>query len=213
MGTLVISDKSKLWEDIAPILKSSHEVKFDSKSLKSIENSKKILESALKADSVIYGVNTGFGKLNNVKIKSQDLAKLQLNLIRSHACGIGKPLDDGIVRVIMFLKLMTWSKGYSGVSIELANFLLEMLNNDILPVIPEKGSVGASGDLAPLAHLALSIIGEGKVTIRGEKIDSKRVFNKLGLDPLKLSAKEGISLINGTQVSTAIAIKLSLIHI
>ena len=207
MGTLVISDKSKLWEDIAPILKSSHEVKFDSKSLKSIENSKKILESALKTDSVIYGVNTGFGKLNNVKIKSQDLAKLQLNLIRSHACGLGKPLDDGIVRVIMLLKLMTWSKGHSGVSIELANFLLEMLNNDILPVIPEKGSVGASGDLAPLAHLALSMIGEGKVTIRGEKIDSKRVFNKLGLDPVKLSAKEGISLINGTQVSTAIAIK------
>ena len=105
MGTLVISDKSKLWEDIAPILMSSHEVKFDSKSLKSIENSKKILESTLKTDSVIYGVNTGFGKLNNVKIKSQDLAKLQLNLIRSHACGLGKPLDDGIVRVIMLLKL------------------------------------------------------------------------------------------------------------
>ena len=105
MGTLVISDKSKSWENIAPILKSSHEVKFDSKSLKSIENSRKILESALKTNSVIYGVNTGFGKLNNVKIKSQDLAKLQLNLIRSHACGLGKPLDDGIVRMIMLLKL------------------------------------------------------------------------------------------------------------
>ena len=207
MGTLTISDNSLTWKDFVPLLAGSVSIKFSSHAKKTIINSRKNLEKVLKTGKKIYGVNTGFGKLSSIKIDSSDLKTLQLNLIRSHACGLGQSFDDGIVRSIMLLKLITWTKGYSGVRIDLSNLLLSMLNNDILPIIPEQGSVGASGDLAPLAHLALSMIGEGSVKVNNKEISSKIALKRKKINPITLSSKEGISLINGTQVSTALAIK------
>ena len=207
MGTLAISDNSLSWKDFIPLLKGRVSVKLSSEAKKAITNSRKNLEKTLKTGKNIYGVNTGFGKLSSVKINPSDLKTLQLNLIRSHACGLGQSFDDGIVRSIMLLKLLTWSKGYSGVSIDLSNLLLSMLNSDILPIIPEQGSVGASGDLAPLAHLALSMIGEGKVRVNEREISAKLALKRKKINPITLSSKEGLSLINGTQVSTALAIK------
>ena len=161
----------------------------------------------MKTGRPIYGVNTGFGNLSNIPICEDDLEKLQVNLVRSHASGIGRPLSLGIVRTIIFLKLLTFSKGYSGVSLNLVKTMIQLLNLDIIPIIPKKGSVGASGDLAPLGHIALVLIGEGEVFFRGKKVKTKTAFRKTGIVPISLKPKEGLSLINGTQVSTAIAIK------
>ena len=120
----------------------------------------------LKENRSIYGVNTGFGNLSQIIIDSDDIEKLQINLVRSHASGIGKPLGLGVVRTVIFLKLLTFAKGYSGVSLELVKKIIQLFNKDILPVIPKKGSVGASGDLAPLGHMALVLIGEGEVFLK-----------------------------------------------
>ena len=151
--------------------------------------------------------STGFGRLSQIKIKDSDQSRLQLNLVRSHSAGVGDNLDSGIVRVIMALKVLNYSHGYSGVHPDTVKKLVQFLNNDIIPVVPEKGSVGASGDLAQLAHIASSIIGEGKVLQNGRALNSKTVLKKLKISPLILHQKDGISLVNGTQFSTALAIK------
>ena len=130
-----------------------------------------------------------------------------MNLVRSHAAGLGKPFSVGIVRVIMALKILTWSKGYSGVRPKLVNQLINMLNKDIIPLIPSLGSVGASGDLAPLSHLACAMIGENDVLYSGKAVSSKKALHAAKLEPIELAAKEGLSLINGTQVSTALGIQ------
>ena len=156
---------------------------------------------------MIYGVNTGFGNLSNIKIDSKDQKDLQLNLVRSHASGVGNPLELGLIRTVFVLKLLTYVKGYSGIRSAVAEKIVQFINHDILPVIPEKGSVGASGDLAPLGHMALALIGEGKVFYNGKEITTKTALSKVNIKPLVLQQKEGLSLINGTQVSTALAIK------
>ncbi|HCI16700.1 MAG TPA: histidine ammonia-lyase, partial [Candidatus Marinimicrobia bacterium] len=172
-----------------------------------IRKSHKTLRSLLDKGQQIYGVNTGFGQLSTVSITPDDRRKLQLNLVRSHACGVGKPLDLGVTRLTMILKLMTWAKGYSGIRLELAQLLVDMLNHDILPIIPRKGSVGASGDLAPLAHLARALIGEGDVHFQDRIMPAMLALKEANLTPVVLEAKEGLSLINGTQVSTSLAIR------
>ena len=164
----------------------------------------------LKTKDIIYGVNTGFGKLSNVLIDEKNQKQLQKNLVRSHASGTGDAFEHGIVRTILYLKLLTYAKGYSGVRVDVAEKIIEFLNNDILPVIPEKGSVGASGDLAPMGHMALALIGENDVYYKNKICKSRDVLNRLNIEPLELHPKEGLSLINGTQVSTAIAIKVLL---
>ncbi len=206
METLLVSNKNRTYKDFYPFYKGPVKVLLSSKSEKRIIKSHNHLINALKKGKSIYGVNTGFGNLSHITIDSPHIAKLQMNLVRSHASGTGAPMSLGLVRTILFLKLLTFSKGYSGVSIELAKKIIQFLNKDILPVIPEKGSVGASGDLAPLGHLALALIGEGEVFCKGERIKTTAALSKVRIRPLSLKPKEGISLINGTQVSTAIAI-------
>ncbi len=154
----------------------------------------------------IYGVNTGFGALCNTRIEKDALQELQVNLLRSHAAGVGEPLPDYLVRLILLLKIINFSYGYSGVRPEIVKRLLFFYEHDILPYIPAEGSLGASGDLAPLAHMALTLIGEGKVKFRGRWQPTAQVYQQLGLAPLQLAPKEGLALINGTQVSTALAI-------
>ena len=160
----------------------------------------------LKTGNAIYGVNTGFGKLAKTRIVQADLSKLQINIVRSHAAGVGQPLDAGVVRLVMLLKINALSQGASGISLAAMDALVGLLNADVLPLIPGQGSVGASGDLAPLAHLSLVLIGEGRVALKGAPASGLQGLQAAGLTPVPLGPKEGLALLNGTQVSTALAL-------
>tara|TARA_Y100000748_G_scaffold85508_1_gene70765 strand:- start:1923 stop:3455 length:1533 start_codon:yes stop_codon:yes gene_type:complete len=207
MEALTISNRSVSWEDLSYLISSPGSLKISPQAKRLIKISNDALQAILKKGQLIYGVNTGFGKLSSVSIDQNDIKQLQLNLVRSHAAGIGSPFNIGIVRVVMALKILTWSKGYSGVRPKLVNQLIAMLNKDIIPLIPSLGSVGASGDLAPLSHLACAMIGEGDVVYNGKTLHSKKALYSEKLKPVDLNAKEGLSLINGTQVSTALGVK------
>lgn len=154
----------------------------------------------------VYGINTGFGKLASIRIDSADVATLQRNLILSHCCGLGQPLPENVVRLIMALKLISLGRGASGVRLELVRLLEGMLEKGVIPVIPEKGSVGASGDLAPLAHMTAVMMGHGEAFFGDGRLDGSEALRKAGLKRVVLAAKEGLALINGTQVSTALAL-------
>lgn len=171
-----------------------------------VERSRGVVESLIDSGETVYGLNTGFGLLASKRISRDELDQLQVNLIRSHCAGYGNHLDDEIVRLMMLLKLTSLARGYSGVRKEVVQILIDCLNANILPCIPEKGSVGASGDLAPLAHMSLALIGEGKVRVHGHVRNAADALSEAGIKPLKLAAKEGLGLINGTQVSTALAL-------
>src|SRR5438477_2034323 len=161
--------------------------------------SRSLVEEIIARDVAVYGVSTGFGKLSDVRIPRDALRQLQLNLVRSHACGIGKPLSEPEVRAMMLLRANVLTLGFSGIRSEVTELLCEMLNCRVHPVVPEKGSVGASGDLAPLAHLALSVIGEGEVFFEGKRIASAEALERANLKAVELEAKEGLALLNGTQ--------------
>jgi histidine ammonia-lyase len=150
-----------------------------------------------------YGINTGFGKFVSEEIPPEQAGELQLRLLRSHACGVGDPYPPEIVRAAMLLRANTLAKGYSGARVELVELLVGCLNRDLLPVVPSRGSVGASGDLAPLAHLALPLVGEGNAWVEGELLDGDAALRRAGLEPIELRAKEGLSLVNGTQFMAA----------
>ncbi|WP_455481240.1 histidine ammonia-lyase [Bartonella sp. B12(2025)] len=169
------------------------------------KGAERIAEIAAGSEPV-YGINTGFGKLASIKIDANDVATLQRNLILSHCCGVGEPLAENIVRLIMTLKLLSLGQGASGVRLELVHLLENMLANGVIPVIPEKGSVGASGDLAPLAHMAAVMMGEGEAFFQNIRMSGADALEKAGLSPIALEAKEGLALINGTQTSTALAL-------
>jgi histidine ammonia-lyase len=166
--------------------------------------SRKVVEEIIARDAVVYGVTTGFGKLSDVRIPRDALNELQLNLVRSHACGIGQPLSEPEVRAMMLLRANVLTLGFSGIRLEIVQMLGEMLNRRVHPVVPEKGSVGASGDLAPLAHLALTIIGEGEAFLDGERMESSEALRRAKLRPAHLGAKEGLALLNGTQAMHAV---------
>ncbi len=170
-----------------------------------IIRSRKVIEEWLKNDEVIYGVTTGFGEFKDIKIPAKDLETLQRNIIISHSAGVGEPLPKNIVRLMLLLRINSLTKGYSGVRFELVEYLIKIFNNDIIAYVPSQGSVGSSGDLAPLAHLASVIIGEGYAYYNNELLPSKEALQKAGLKPFKLHAKEGLALINGTQMMTAYA--------
>jgi histidine ammonia-lyase len=166
--------------------------------------SRKTIEQIVERDVVVYGVNTGFGKLSEVRISHGELRQLQLNLVRSHACGIGNPLSEAEVRAMMVLRANVLVLGFSGIRFNVIELLCEMLNRRVCPVVPEKGSVGASGDLAPLAHLALSLIGEGEAFFEGKRVNSAEALRRGQLKPVHLEAKEGLALLNGTQAMHAV---------
>jgi histidine ammonia-lyase len=165
-----------------------------------------VVDEIVRKNAVVYGVTTGFGKLSDVAIPPARLAELQVNLVRSHASGVGDRLPEPEVRAMMLLRANVIAKGYSGARPALVEILLAMLNADVFPPIPEQGSVGASGDLAPLAHLALSIIGEGTLIASGREEPAATLLAELGINPVVLAPKEGITLINGTQAHTAVAL-------
>ncbi len=156
--------------EIAQVAVGGGAVQIASSARPRIEASRRVIEEIIKGDAVVYGVNTGFGKLSEVHIERSDLRQLQLNLVRSHACGIGAPLSEAEARAMMLLRANVLTLGFSGIRLEVIELLAEMLNRGVYPMIPEKGSVGASGDLAPLAHLSLAIVGEGEAFYKGERL-------------------------------------------
>jgi histidine ammonia-lyase len=163
-----------------------------------------VVDAAARGDAAVYGVNTGFGSFAEVKIPSDSLEALQLNLLRSHAAGVGEPLPVPAVRAMMALRANVLAKGFSGIRVETLQLLIEMLNRRVHPVVPARGSVGASGDLAPLAHLSLVLIGEGEAWREGSRESGRAALRRAGLEPLTLAPKEGLALINGTQASAAL---------
>ncbi len=163
--------------------------------------------SAAQGEAAVYGINTGFGAFANRRIERGAVAQLQVNLVRSHACGVGEPLPDPIVRRMLILKANSLATGYSGVRPEVIDAILALVDQKVIPVVPSLGSVGASGDLAPLAHLALALIGEGEARHRGRTLSGIDVLHAAGIEPLVLEAKEGLAILNGTQLSCALAIE------
>lgn len=185
--------------EIATVALEAERVEVSSAAHARILASRRVIDDIVARDTVVYGVNTGFGKLADVRVAKNELRELQLNLVRSHACGIGQPLSEPEVRAMMFLRANVLTLGFSGIRLEIIQMLCEMLNRGVHPVIPEKGSVGASGDLAPLAHLALSLIGEGEAFFEGKRMESREALQRAKLKPVQLEAKEGLALLNGTQ--------------
>ncbi|MHC4098896.1 MAG: aromatic amino acid lyase, partial [Planctomycetota bacterium] len=192
-------------EDIVAIGIGDKHVELDDKALDRCRQSRAFLTEEIELRHIIYGVNTSFGPMCNKIIDDNQFTTLQLNLIRSHAAGMGDPLQYYIAIAALAVRLNALVKGFSGVRVELLEFLKDMINNGIAPYIPRNGSVGASGDLVHLAHMALAVIGEGKAFLRGELTDAKDALAACGLEPMQLTFKEGIALMNGTSVMTALA--------
>ncbi len=194
-------------EDIAHILHSNQNVVLSEKAILAIQANAAFLQQKVKGtNGTFYGINTGFGALCNIRISDTEIAHLQKNLVMSHACGTGNLVPIKIVRIILLLKIMSLSKGYSGVRLLLVQRLCDFYNRGILPVIYQQGSLGASGDLAPLAHLSLPLLGMGEVYYKGNRVESADALSAEGIEPLELEAKEGLALLNGTQFSTAYAL-------
>ena len=169
------------------------------------------IETLLESEEPIYGVTTGFGRLVEERIDADDRHRLQRNLLRSHAAGVGDPLEVPVVRAMLLTRANALAKGFSGVRPVVVEGLIGLLNAGVHPIVPRRGSLGASGDLAPLAHLSLVLIGEGRAIVDGEEVDGQAALDAAGLEPIELEAKEGLALINGTQLTLAIA-ALAVVH-
>ena len=192
-------------EDLIKVCRYGHKVELTEKAIERIKTARAIVDDLVENEKVSYGITTGFGKFSDVVVSKKDTRQLQINLIRSHACGVGDPLSEEIVRAMMLLRINALSKGYSGVRLETLQVLIDMLNKGVHPIVPEKGSLGSSGDLAPLSHMVLTMLGEGEAIYKGARMDSKDAMEKAGIKPLEyLSSKEGLSLNNGTQCMTAV---------
>ncbi|HEX8141359.1 MAG TPA: histidine ammonia-lyase [Pyrinomonadaceae bacterium] len=191
-------------DEVCRVARGELRVQFSQQARARMTDSRRVIEKILGDGRVVYGVNTGFGKLADMRIAPSELRELQLNLVRSHACGLGPPLSEMETRAMMLLRANVLARGYSGARPILVDTLLMMLERGLYALVPEKGSVGASGDLAPLAHLALACIGEGEAFYRGERMASAEALRRAGVEPLELEAKEGLALLNGTQAMAAV---------
>lgn len=200
---IIINGNDLTLDQVVGVARDQGKVTLSKGAIERIISSRLRIEEILKSGKPIYGVNTGFGDLLNVSIESNQISDLQKNLIRSHSSGFGKNMDEETVRAMILVRANALSKGYSGVRVELVQSLVDLLNLRIFPYIPEKGSVGSSGDLAPLAHLGLVLMGEGKVVWNGKVVNSGDVLTKKGFKPITFESKEGISLINGTSYMLA----------
>jgi histidine ammonia-lyase len=190
--------------ELEAVARGGREVALHPKAREAVARARAVVEAAVEKHAVVYGVTTGFGNFADVVVPGGQLRQLQLNLVRSHAAGVGEPLSEAETRALMLLRSNVLAKGYSGVRVETLELLLEMLNRRVHPLVPSQGSVGASGDLAPLAHLSLSLVGEGFCRKGAEVVPSASALAEAALRPVVLEAKEGIALINGTQLMTAV---------
>lgn len=203
---VVLTGNSLKLEEMNNILFDCEKVTASDDSWKRVEESRKAVEQIVKENRVVYGITTGFGKFSDVLINPKDVEALQLNLIHSHACGVGDPFPELVSRAMLVLRANALLKGFSGIRRIVIERLLQFVNAGIHPVIPQQGSLGASGDLAPLSHLVLPLLGEGEVFYKGERTNALKALTKEGIFPITLSAKEGLALINGTQAMTAMGV-------
>jgi len=203
---IAIGDRPLDLSDIRAALAGPIKVDLSAGARARIVRSAETVKRLLATGDAIYGVNTGFGKLAKTRIAASDLDRLQVNIVRSHAAGVGAPLSAGVTRLILLMKLNALSQGASGISLTAMEALAALINKDVLPVIPGQGSVGASGDLAPLSHMSLVLIGEGEAMVKGVRVSGADALKAAGVAPVALGPKEGLALLNGTQVSTALAL-------
>ncbi|WP_353682091.1 histidine ammonia-lyase [Tepidanaerobacter sp. EBM-49] len=204
MMVLIIDGESLRLEDIIKVAVEKESIELSSISKEKVEVSREYVNKIIENNEVVYGVTTGFGKFCNVNISSQDTRDLQVNLIRSHSAGVGEYLSEDAVRAMMLLRANALAKGYSGIRYSTLQTLIDMLNKGVIPRVPSQGSLGASGDLVPLAHMVLVMIGEGEALYKGRVMPGKEAMQLAGIMPVTLEAKEGLALINGTQAMTAI---------
>ncbi len=203
---LALANQLVTLADLRSVWQESTTVSLTDDARRRIAEAQEFIDDVVAHGDQVYGVNTGFGQLATVRIENDELAHLQENLVRSHAVGVGEDLDDDVVRLVMVLKVVALAEGFSGVRPELIETLCALIDNEIYPRIPARGSVGASGDLAPLAHMAGALIGIGEVRVNGNLVPAATALRNAGIEPLKLAPKEGLALLNGTQVSTALAL-------
>ncbi|TKB43288.1 histidine ammonia-lyase [Thalassotalea mangrovi] len=193
--------------DLRRVSREAVKITLDSSCFDAINKSAEAVQKVIREDKVVYGINTGFGLLANTRIKTEELELLQRSIVLSHAAGYGEPMDEATVRLMMVLKINSLSRGFSGIRLSVIEALISLINAEVYPYVPKQGSVGASGDLAPLSHMVLPLLGEGEVLHKGEVISAVEGLKIAGLEPVTLAAKEGLALLNGTQASTAFALE------
>lgn len=201
---MIINGENLSIEDVVRVAIKGEKVELSDESIEKVEHSRKYVENIIGRGEIVYGVTTGFGKFCNVVISPEDVRKLQINLIRSHSVGVGDYFPEEVVRAMMLLRINALAKGYSGIRLSTLITLIEMLNKGVTPLVPCQGSLGASGDLVPLAHMALVMMGEGEAVFKGEILPGGKALERAGIKPVVLEAKEGLALINGTQTMSAV---------
>ncbi|HCB1679300.1 histidine ammonia-lyase [Citrobacter sp. RHBSTW-00986] len=207
MNTMTLTPGHLSFAQLRDIWQQPVKLSLDAGAIDAINASVACVNNIVAEGRTAYGINTGFGLLAQTRIATEDLQNLQRSLVLSHAAGVGEALDDAMVRLIMVLKINSLARGFSGIRLSVIEALIALVNAEVYPLIPAKGSVGASGDLAPLAHMSLTLLGEGKARWQGEWIPATEALKKAGLEPITLEAKEGLALLNGTQASTAFALR------
>lgn len=203
---VTITGSTLTFEEIERVVFKKEKVVLSEESIQVIKDNRRTVDDLIQTRKTMYGINTGFGKFSDVVIEPEDLQDLQLHLLHSHACGVGEAFPETVSRTMLLLRANALAQGYSGVHPELVEQLLALVNASIHPIVPQQGSLGASGDLAPLAHLALPLLGEEKVMYQGEQVEAETALTAEGITPIKLQPKEGLALINGTQAMTAVGV-------
>lgn len=204
MKKVFIDGNNLTLEEFVKVTRQGYEVELTGEAISKVERARELVDKFVIDNKIVYGITTGFGKFSDVVITGEETKVLQRNLIISHACGVGNPLDEDVVRGIMLLRANALAKGFSGIRLSTLNTLMEMINKRVHPIIPEKGSLGASGDLAPLSHMVLVMIGEGEALYNGKRMSGKEAMENANIKTVELTSKEGLALINGTQVMTSI---------
>ncbi|MGH9571814.1 MAG: aromatic amino acid lyase, partial [Candidatus Angelobacter sp.] len=204
MNPLRLNGNDLTFDDLRDVVYEKRPAIMEARAREKVEQARAVVDGLVREDRVAYAINTGVGRLSDIRIPPEQNRQLQINLIRSHSVGVGEPLSEEEMRAMMLLRANSLAKGYSGVRPQVIDLLCEMLNRGVHPVAPSQGSVGASGDLAPLAHLALAMIGEGEVIFEGRQMIAAEAFKRAEIKPLVPEAKEAISLINGTQAMLAV---------
>jgi histidine ammonia-lyase len=203
---VILTGKTLTWDEAEQVIFHNEPVQLAKEASEKINENRRVVEKMIADKKTMYGINTGFGKFSDVIIEEKDLDELQFNLIHSHACGVGEPFSEEISRAILLLRANALAHGFSGVRMKVLQQLIDFMNARIHPVIPQQGSLGASGDLAPLAHLVLALLGEGDVFFQGKRMKAAVAMGETDIKPLTLKAKEGLALINGTQAMTAVGV-------
>jgi histidine ammonia-lyase len=201
---IALDGQSLTIEQVVAVARRNAAISLTDEAEKQVERSRQMAEKMLREQKVVYGITTGFGKFADVVISGEDVSRLQENLIMSHACGLGEPYPAEVVRAMMVLRINALAKGYSGIRLKTLQLLIDMCNRGVHPVIPQQGSLGASGDLAPLSHMVLVMLGKGEAEYQGKRMPGADALKSAGLAPIRLQAKEGLALINGTQAMTAL---------